>query len=83
MDAREREVAFTQLYESLCSLCVLVIPCNNDSYILHTDTSGQGTGAVLSVCRSGQEKLVSFFSHQLRDRETLYAELYCVICWSA
>ncbi len=67
------EEAFHQLKVSLCNHCVLCVPCANDSFQLHTDTSRVGIGAVLNVLREGQDRPVAFFSRQLRDVECRYS----------
>ena len=43
--------AFHTLRESLCSQCVLTVPCVFDQFEVHTDASGVGIGAVLNVIR--------------------------------
>ncbi len=49
------------------------MPCANDSFQLHTDTSKVAIGAVLNVLREGQDRPVAFFSRQLRDVECRYS----------
>jgi len=75
----EIKAAFKHLRESLCKCCLLHVPICSDSFILHTDASGLGLGAVLSVCRE-KELPVAFYSRQLRERETRYSatELECL-----
>ena len=65
----EREQAFRLLRECLCNLGTLTIPNVSDSFRLHTDASGAGLGAVLSVVRSEEELPVAFFSKQLQGAE--------------
>ena len=61
----EGNQAFVALRKSLCSACMLTIPTASDQYRLHTDASGAGLGAVLSVVRSGEEYPVAYYSRQL------------------
>ena len=71
--------AFDYLKSSLCNHVKLTIPKANDIFtfvvMLHC-----GHGAVLSVYREGVELPVSFYSHQLLDRESRYTatELDCL-----
>ena len=76
----EREQAFHLLLECLCNLGTLIIPNVTDSFRLHTDASGAGLGAVLSVVRSEEELPVAFFSKQLQGAELRYSatELECL-----
>ena len=51
----------------------MCVPNNTDSLTLHTDASGLGVGAVLSVMtRNGKELTTAFFSWQLRGAEKRY-----------
>ena len=43
--------AFSHLKSVLCSVCVLNIPGPEDIFVLQTDTSAGGVGAVLNVVR--------------------------------
>ena len=61
--------AFHHLCKSLCSHCVLTVPCLLDIFQLHTDASGVGVGSVLNVIRDGVEYPVAFYSRQLRGAE--------------
>ncbi len=61
------------LKNMLCDSVCLCIPCMSDKFILETDASGAGVGAVLSV-RRGEELLpVAFFSKQLQGAEHRYS----------
>ena len=76
----EGNQAFVALRKSLCSACMLTIPTASDQYRLHTDASGAGLGAVLSVVRSGEEYPVAYYSRQLHGAEVNYSstELECL-----
>ena len=59
---------FQFLKESLCSVPSLTLPVSSDKFLLQTDASGVGLGAVLSVQRKGEELPVAFFSRKLQPR---------------
>ena len=65
--------AYKSLVSKLCNFCLLTIPLPTDTYTQHTDASLLGLGAVLNVSRDGKEKLVAFFSRQLRCAEKRYS----------
>ena len=65
--------SFDGLKEALCSTPVLVSPKNNDTFILDTDASQFGIGAVLSQRDSNQnEQVVSYASNRLSKTESRY-----------
>ena len=64
---------FEYLKEHLCNMPSLTLPLPSDSYLLQTDASGVGLGAVLSVCRGDQELPVAFHSRKLKERERRYS----------
>ena len=64
---------FMYLKSVLCSLPTLTLPVPADSFILQTDASGVGLGAVLSVVREEVEHPVAFFSKKLLPRERRYS----------
>ena len=76
----EGEQAFVMLRESLCNRCMLTIPTVLDSFRLHTDASGVGLGAVLSVIRDNKELPAAYYSRQLKGPERRYSatELECL-----
>ena len=76
----EGEQAFNHIRELLCKSCALTIPTLSDDFRLHTDASGAGLGAVLSVVRSGEEYPVAYYSRQLQGAESNYSstELECL-----
>ena len=63
---------FIYLKDVLCSLPSLTLPLTNDEFVLQTDASGVGLGAVLSVKRDGEELPVAFYSRKLQPRERRY-----------
>ena len=64
---------FTYLKDVLCNLPSLTLPVPADEFLLQTDASGVGLGAVLSVVRKGEELPVAFYSKKLLPRERQYS----------
>ena len=54
--------AYVYFLHTLCSHHVLCIPREDDTFVLQTDMSYRGIGAVLSVVRDGKERPVGYFS---------------------
>ena len=67
------EQEFVYLKEILCSLPSLTLPVVGDVFLLQTDASGVGLGAVLSVVRKGEEFPVAYYSRKLQPRERKYS----------
>lgn len=65
--------AFVSLRDSLCLHVSLCIPTTSDGFILETDASGTGIGAVLSVERGSDLLPVAFYSKQLQGPEQRYS----------
>ena len=63
--SRETEMAFFQLKQALTSAPVLGYPNPNGKFILDTDASNAGIGAVLSQLQDGQERVIAYFSRSL------------------
>ena len=61
------------LKDSLCAIPTLTLPLPSDSFVLQTDASQVGVGAVLSVQRDGEEWPVAFYSRKLQPRERRYS----------
>ena len=66
------EAAFLQLKQALTSTPVLGYPNPNGKFILDTDASNNGIGAVLSQLQDGQERVVAYFSRSLNRAERQY-----------
>ncbi len=62
------------LKQSLVNAPILSYPTPNDPFILDTDASGFGLGAVLSQVREGREFVIAYYSHALSHAE----QQYCV-----
>ena len=69
----ETEEAFTLLKEAMCHQPVLITPDFNHPFLLHTDASGTGIGAVLSQVINGEEHPITFISRKLLKHERNYA----------
>ena len=72
--------AFHVLCNCLADFSVLTLPNAMDKFVLYTDASGVGVGAVLSVERDGEELPVRYFSRKLSPAEQKYSvtELECL-----
>ena len=66
------ESAFKLLKAKLTSAPVLAYPTNEVPFILDTDASNQGIGAVLSQVHQGQEEVVAYYSRSLTKEERNY-----------
>ncbi|KAK7934242.1 hypothetical protein WMY93_005138 [Mugilogobius chulae] len=66
----ECEQAFNDLKEAVCTEPVLASPDFSQPFILQTDASQTGLGAVLLQEREGERRPVVFLSRRLLDRET-------------
>ena len=64
---------FTYLRDVLCGMPSLTLPVPTDNFLLQTDASGVGLGAVLSVVRGEEELPVAFYSKKLQPRERRYS----------
>ena len=69
--------AFQQLKMALTRAPVLAYPQQEGTYILDTDASGNGIGAVLSQEQNGEEHVIAYASKKL-DRQQ---QRYCVTRW--
>jgi len=72
---QECQESFDKLKSKLSSTPVLVFPDFNVPFILTTDASTIGLGAVLSQVQEGIEKPISFASRQLNKAERAYSAL--------
>ena len=62
----------TSLKNYLVNVCMLTVPLHSDKFLLQTNASVFGLGAVLNVICAGEEKPVSFCARQVKaSREEL------------
>ena len=69
--------AFLELRKRLVSAPVLVMPQFSQDFLLDTDASGEGLGAVLSQVVAGQERVVAYASKTLTKTERKYCASRC------
>ena len=68
------EGAFTELKSRMCSSSILQSPDFTKPFVVHTDASERGVGAVLSqLDDDGNDYPVSYYSRKLLPREERYA----------
>ena len=77
------EAAFQSLKQALVRAPILAYPMSEGEYVLDTDASGVGVGAVLSQVQNQKEKVISYYSCCLSKAERHYCvtrrELLAVI----
>ena len=69
---RDCEEAFQTLKERLTTTPVLGYPDYSLPFVLQTDASGEGLGAVLVQVQGGAERVIAFASRGLSPAETRY-----------
>ena len=69
---KECQEAFEELKTKLVSEPVLALPTGEVMYILDTDASDYGLGAVLSQQQNDEERVITFSSRTLSKAETKY-----------
>lgn len=69
----EQEEAYRNLRDALCGDSVLIYPDFSAPFILSTDASTVGLGAILSQIVGGQERPVAYASRQLNKAESRYS----------
>ena len=69
---QECDDAFNRLKNALVTAPVLKYPSTTDPFILDTDASNYGLGAVLSQVQNGEEKVVAYYSTTLSKAERNY-----------
>ncbi|GJV19954.1 putative reverse transcriptase domain-containing protein [Tanacetum coccineum] len=65
---KDQESAFQLLKQNLCEAPILALPEGNDNFIVYSDASHQGLGAVLMQ----KEKVIAYASRQLKPNEENY-----------
>ena len=68
----ECQESFMRLKQALCSSPILCYPTIRQNFVLDTDASGVGIGAVLSQVEDGKERVVAYYSRALNKAERNY-----------
>uniref|UniRef100_A0A3B1KKN7 Reverse transcriptase/retrotransposon-derived protein RNase H-like domain-containing protein n=1 Tax=Astyanax mexicanus TaxID=7994 RepID=A0A3B1KKN7_ASTMX len=68
----EAERAFEELKSRLCNAPILAFPKVSESFIVDTDASDHGLGAVLSQVQDGSEHVIAYYSRRLDRAERNY-----------
>ena len=68
----DQEKSVVALKEALCSAPVLAYPLPDEPFILDTDASDVGIGAVLSQIQNGEERVIAYGSRSLTKAEKNY-----------
>ena len=68
----ECQNAFDELKHKLSHAPVLALPRDDDTYVLDTDASDHGIGAVLSQVQNGEEKVIGYASRLYSTAERRY-----------
>lgn len=69
--------AFDKFKRALTSSPILPYPKKDGQYVLDTDASNMGIGAVLSQIQDGKEKVICYYSRLVNASE----RRYCVTSW--
>ena len=81
--SQDCDTAFHALKDALLSAPVLAYPTRDEPFILDTDASAYGIGAVLSQVQDGEEKVIAYGSKTLSRSQmrycTTYRELLAVV----
>jgi len=80
---QECQAAFDELKSRLVNEPVLALPSDEGTYVLDTNASDFGLGAVLSQCQHEQEKVIAYASRTLgkpeQKYETMRKELLAIV----
>ena len=68
----EEDLAFKTLKEAMATAPVLAYPNPQAPFILDTDASADGAGAVLSQCLGGEERVVAYYSKTFNTPQRNY-----------
>ncbi|GJX16137.1 putative reverse transcriptase domain-containing protein [Tanacetum coccineum] len=66
--SKKAEAAFQLLKQRLCSAPILALPEGSENFVVYSDASRKGLGAVLMQ----REKVIAYASHQLKIHEKNY-----------
>ncbi|KAL7870763.1 hypothetical protein SRHO_G00082600 [Serrasalmus rhombeus] len=76
----EADRAFLTLKEKLCRTPVLAYPIPSGQFVVDTDASDHGLGAVLSQMQDGSERVIAYFSRRLDKAERNYCVTAAMPC---
>ena len=68
----ECQVSRDMLIDRLTTTPILTYPCPGEEFILDTDASNYGIGAVLSQIQGGEERVIGYYSRSLNKAERNY-----------
>jgi hypothetical protein len=68
----ECQKSFDTLKQKLTEASILALPCDVGGYVLDTDASDHGLGAVLSQVQDGEERVICYASRLYSDAERRY-----------
>jgi len=68
----ECDVAFHRLKQVMSQAPMLAYPTSEGAFVLDTDASNTGIGAVLSQKQGGEERVIAYFSRSLTKSERQY-----------
>lgn len=66
------QISFDALKKKLTEAPILALPCDNGDYVLDTDASDHGIGAVLSQIQDGKERVICYASRLYSAAEKRY-----------
>lgn len=70
------QTPFDKLKELLISAPILAYQDNQSEFILDTDASNSGIGAVLSQIQNGEERVVAYATRTLNKHQVKYCTTY-------
>ena len=68
----EQQETFDQLKELCCTTPILAYPDHKLPFILHTDSSTEGLGAILYQVQGGEKKVIAYASRSVNKAESHY-----------
>lgn len=74
--------SITALKNALTADSLLIFPDFNQPFLLATDSSGTGIGAVLSQLRDGKERPIAYASRKMNKSEVSYTVTEQELLWS-